>query len=214
MRRKTSMLQLPCCSCCACRYRTQPPMAPSRTCVLLNTKPDAKTRQLAVSGSGCSFLGLEFGPRPATSGGPPLVAGRFFFWCWWQNIRRIIKDEREGEKRKGEGNEEGGKGGGERGGAVLLIASRPSSSRTVSPHPLGASAEWVYPTAAACLAHRSLRAACVPAAPAASRLSGLGVIATLPMFSLLVDATDVPTLTPQHAQRTNGGEGGPNCQVV
>mgnify|MGYP000860802071 CR=1 FL=1 len=40
------------------------------------TKADAKTRQVALSGSGCSFLGFKFGPRPATSGGPPLVAGR------------------------------------------------------------------------------------------------------------------------------------------
>jgi len=76
----------------------------------------------------------------------------------------------------------------------LLVASRPSSSRTISPHPLGASAEWACPTATACLAHRSLRAACVPAAPAASRLSGLRATAALPMFPLLVDrvlATDV-----------------------
>ena len=38
-----------------------------RTCVKLTIQPDAKTRQVAVSGSGCSFLGLQFGPRPATS---------------------------------------------------------------------------------------------------------------------------------------------------
>ena len=52
------------------------PWLSPRSGVELTTQADAKTRQVALSGSGCSFLGFEFGPRPATSGGPPLVAGR------------------------------------------------------------------------------------------------------------------------------------------
>jgi len=40
--------------------------------VELTTQPDdAKTRQVAVSGSGCFFPGFDFGLRRATCGGPP-----------------------------------------------------------------------------------------------------------------------------------------------
>jgi len=40
-----------------------------RSGVEFTTQPDAKTRQVAVSGSGCSFPVFEFGPRRATCGG-------------------------------------------------------------------------------------------------------------------------------------------------
>jgi len=43
--------------------------APSAIWRRINHTNDAKTSQVAVSGSGCSFLGFEFGPRRATSGG-------------------------------------------------------------------------------------------------------------------------------------------------
>jgi len=45
--------------------------------VELTTQPDAKTRQVVVSGSGCSFLSFEFGPRRGLNSGGTTGAG-----CW------------------------------------------------------------------------------------------------------------------------------------